>query len=303
MKEVKDVLSYWRLIVNPSDDASLRRIINWPSRGIGKTSIEAFSESAFKRELPIIEALALHGEAQIAPKSLVGVKAFRDLISSLQAELAETAPTPEAMAAWARRSLEKIGARKAIEEECDDAVQAVKRWENLDELLHSLGQMKWEAPPDSPSSGLSSPSTQMLQEFLSRLTLQAQEDEDDKKENAKDNSSDQVTLLTLHGAKGLEYPMVFLVGMEEGIIPHRRTIEEALDFSEERRLCYVGITRARDHLILTRCRNRVRFGKPVPRLRSRFLEEIPASSLDIRDESHGPDRTDSIETRKCMKKW
>jgi DNA helicase II / ATP-dependent DNA helicase PcrA len=294
LKEVKDVLSYWRLIVNPRDDASLRRIINWPARGIGKTSIEAFSELAFKRELPMFEALGDHVQAQVAPKSILGVTGFRNLVLSLQAELTETPPTPEAMASWARRSLERIGARKAIEDECDDAVKAVKRWENLDELLHSLGQMKWEVP----EGGLGSPSTQMLQEFLSRLTLQAQEDEDDKKENAKDNSSDQVTLLTLHGAKGLEYPTVFLVGMEEGIIPHRRTIEEGLDFSEERRLCYVGITRARDHLILTRCRNRIRYGKPVPRLRSRFLQEIPTSSLETRDESHGPDRSDSVETRK-----
>ena len=294
LKEVKDVLSYWRLIVNPKDDASARRIINWPKRGIGGASIEAVSELAFKRELPIFAALEFAGS--IAPKAAAGASAFRDLMSGLREDLERTETQPEAMVSWARKSLERIGARKAIEEECDDAVAAVKRWENLDELLHSLGQMKWESEPDASGTA---PSVKMLQEFLSRLTLQAQEEEEDKKEEAKDNSNDQVTMLTLHGAKGLEYSIVFLVGMEEGILPHRRTIDEGLDFGEERRLAYVGITRAKDHLILTRCRNRVRYGKPVPRYRSRFVNEIPESKLMMNDQSHGPDKSDSKEAREA----
>jgi superfamily I DNA/RNA helicase len=100
-----------------------------------------------------------------------------------------------------------------------------------------------------------------------------------------------VTLLTLHGAKGLEYPVVFLVGFEDGFLPHRRTIDEAVDFGEERRLCYVGITRARDHLFLTRTKNRIRFGKPVPRTPSRFLEEIPSDLIVRVDHSLSPDLT------------
>ena len=108
-----------------------------------------------------------------------------------------------------------------------------------------------------------------------------------------------MTLLTLHGAKGLEYPIVFLVGMEEGFLPHKRTIEEGTDISEERRLAYVGITRARDYLVLTRARNRIRYGKPVPRYPSRFLSEIPEASLLRQDESAGPDGTDSDAVRQA----
>jgi superfamily I DNA/RNA helicase len=119
--------------------------------------------------------------------------------------------------------------------------------------------------------------------------LDAAQAEEDQKERDKQHDKDEVTMLTLHGAKGLEYPVVFLVGMEEGFLPHKRTIEEAADFSEERRLCYVGITRARDHLVLTRAKNRVRYGKPVPRYPSRFLADIPKDLLVTTDESLSPD--------------
>ncbi|MGZ3687306.1 MAG: 3'-5' exonuclease, partial [Bdellovibrionota bacterium] len=128
----------------------------------------------------------------------------------------------------------------------------------------------------------------IVREFLSRMALEAQEEEEDKKDE-KEKDKNQVTLLTLHGSKGLEFPAVFLVGMEEGFLPHKRTIEGAEDLSEERRLCYVGITRARDHLILSRVRNRIRYGKPVPRYRSRFLEEVPKELIVLRDESTSPD--------------
>lgn len=286
LKEVKDVLAYWRVIANARDDASLRRIINWPKRGIGTASIEAMSETAFKREIPLLEALC--AASQVAPKAAASALALTSLIGELRTELEATEPAPEAMVHWARRSLERIGARRALDEECDDAVQAVKRWENVDELLHSIGQS-----PTAETAVL------MLQEFLGRLMLQAQEDEEEKREDAKDNSSDQVTLLTLHGAKGLEFPTVFMVGMEDGILPHRRTIDEGVDFGEERRLCYVGITRAKDELILTRCRNRTRHGKQVPRTPSRFLSEIPAELLERQDRSHGPDSSDSAEARQA----
>ena len=118
------------------------------------------------------------------------------------------------------------------------------------------------------------------------MTLDPQDEKDDDK---KEDQKNQVTLLTLHGAKGLEYPIVFLVGMEEGYLPHRRTIEEAKDFSEERRLCYVGITRAKEQVIITRARNRIRYGKKVPRYPSRFLAEIPTNLVITQDESLVPE--------------
>lgn len=289
-KEVKDVLSYWRLVVNHRDDASLRRVINWPARGIGKTTIEALGTSAFHQHISFYDVLVQ--AQQLAGKSAGAVLQFRALLDELRRELERTPVTAEGMAQWARWSIERIGAKKAVEEDNEDPVQFARKWENVEELVHSLGQIDHEDlehHADQP--------VLVLQEFLNRMTLEAQDKEEEEEDQKKDSKANQVTLLTLHGAKGLEFPIVYLVGMEEGFLPHRRTIEEATDFSEERRLCYVGITRARDRLILTRARNRIRYGKPVPRYRSRFMNEIPAELLVTEDRSHGPDSSDSAEAR------
>jgi DNA helicase-2/ATP-dependent DNA helicase PcrA len=296
-KEVKDVLSYWKLVANSKDDASLRRILNWPARGIGKTSVEALGKHAFDHGIPIYSALS---EApKLAPKASHSIYLFRDLLEGLKTRLQSVAANGIAVAEWAKDSLDRIQAKKAIEEECDDPVQAARKWENIDELIHSIGQFKMDetsidAAPTSP--GITTPiapdfgpdgsliptvveaptknGMHFLQEFINRMTLEAQEAEKDEED--KDSKKNQVTLLTLHGAKGLEYPFVFLVGLEEGFLPHKRTLEEVnSDFGEERRLCYVGITRAKDHLFLLRANNRIRYGKPIPRYPSRFLAEIP----------------------------
>jgi superfamily I DNA/RNA helicase len=190
--------------------------------------------------------------------------------------------------------------------------QAVARkCENVEELIHSIGQIDmadFDVPapvvPDLVMPSASDPSAvpesnvvlepglsavKLLHEFLAKMTLDVKESEEDRKDADKKKEKDQVTLLTLHGAKGLEYPVVYLVGMEEGFLPHKRTIEEALDFSEERRLCYVGITRARDHLVITRAKNRIRYGKPVPRYISRFMADVPRHLMLTKDESYSPD--------------
>ena len=171
--------------------------------------------------------------------------------------------------------------KKAIEEESDDPVQAGRKWENVEELIHSLGQFK--LPAELTLEGLAG--LDFVLEFLNRMTLEAQ---DTEKDDDKDQRQ-QVTLLTLHGAKGLEYPIVFMVGMEEGYLPHKRTLEELTDLGEERRLCYVGITRAKDFLFLIRAQNRIRYGKPVPRTPSRFLAEIPPDLIVKINQAVGPD--------------
>ena len=278
-KEVKDVLAYWKLVVNFKDDASLRRVINWPGRGIGKTSIESLGQYAFESKTSLFEALSL--QSKLNAKAVLACRGFRELVLNLIQGLEATPPQAESMANWAKGSLEKIQAKKAVEEECDDAVQATRKWENVEELVHSMGQFKIEDV--ELKNGLD-----FLREYINRMTLEAQEAEDENRKEGEVKKN-QVTLLTLHGAKGLEYPVVFLVGMEEGFLPHRRTIEEATDFGEERRLCYVGITRARDQLFLTRAKNRIRYGKPVPRTMSRFLEEIPKDLILKQDQSQTPD--------------
>ena len=278
-KEVKDVLSYWRIISNSKDDAALRRIINWPARGIGKTSIESLSDWAFQNHQPLFQSL--ENTQQLSPKAATAVQGFREMILSLHAELVSLPALPELVSQWAKRSLERLKIQAALLEDSDDPVQAAKKWENVEELIHSIGQMK---PEDGLQTG-----EDFLREFLNRMALEANEEEKSQDDPEDDFQKNQVTLLTLHGSKGLEYRMVFLVGMEDGFLPHKRTIDEAVDFGEERRLCYVGITRAKEHLFLTRAKNRIRYGKPVPRTPSRFLQEIPQDLLVKVDESHSPD--------------
>ena len=279
-KEVKDTLSYWRVIANPKDDASCRRIINWPTRSIGRAAIETVSDRAFLHNTSFYESLA--DTRDLTQKSAAGIHGFRALIDGLRSELEQTALLPHALADWAKRSLEVIGIKKTLyEDHEDDPAQAQRKWENVEELANALGQLDLSELLEKNENAVSA-----LVDFLSRMTLDPSEKDKDDEEN-----KNQVTLLTLHGAKGLEYPIVFLVGMEEGFLPHRRTIEEAKDFSEERRLAYVGITRAKEQLILTRAKNRIRYGKPVPRNPSRFLEEIPQSLIVTQDESLTPEPT------------
>jgi DNA helicase-2/ATP-dependent DNA helicase PcrA len=281
-KEVKDTLSYWRLLSNPSDDASLRRVINWPSRGIGKTSLEALGTRAFESGTSLFEALT-HATV-VAPRAVAGAAALRETVLRLRESLAALPGDPAQVSEWARGTVAAFQIHRAIEEETKDEpngpLQAQTRRENVDELVHSIGQLKLDEPVAD--------GTAVLHEFLARMTLDSQdrEDEDDKDQDA-------VTLLTLHGAKGLEFPVVFLVGLEDGFLPHKRTLEEGADISEERRLCYVGITRAKDLLFITRAKNRIRYGKPVPRYPSRFLAEIPAGLIVKRDLSSNPEHTDA----------
>lgn len=299
-KEVKDLLSYWRLIVNPKDDASCRRILNWPARGIGKSAVENVGTAAFEKGISFFDALAECSTA--AGKSAAGILSFRALIQSLRDELARVDPrSPEGWVAWGRMSLERVGVKQAIEaENPEDPAQAARKWENIEEILHSLGQFRPEVEGASSALPDSIGATMVVQEFLSRMMVEAREEEEDSG-NGSEKDADQVTLLTFHGAKGLEFPVVYMVGLEEGSLPHQRTLDESTDLSEERRLCYVGITRAMQYLTLTRTRNRVRYGKPVPRLRSRFLAEIPQDLLVIEDRSHGPGISDPFESKDARK--
>jgi superfamily I DNA/RNA helicase len=290
-KEVKNTLCYWRLVMNPKDDASLRRVVNWPARGIGKSSLEALGTQAFEKELSLFETMS--GGNSITAKAAGAAQRFTEQILSLRTQLeAITAMNATdalpAIIGWARGSLELMQIKKGVEEDCDEPEQAAKRWENVEELLHALGQMPVDSllneTAETPDSTDSQPGVVLLREFLSRMTLDPKDEDDDGPDN-------EVTLMTLHGAKGLEFPIVFLVGVEDGILPHQRSIDahqgvESLD--EERRLCYVGITRAKDFLYLTRAKVRIRFGKEVPRIRSRFCDEIPSELLLKKDETTNP---------------
>jgi DNA helicase-2/ATP-dependent DNA helicase PcrA len=288
-REIKDGLALWRTLMNPDDEASLRRLLAWAGSGVGRTSLKALGDYAFAQKVSLYRALS---EApQVAPRAATAIHQLVTKIETLRKSLETTAAEGPALADWARSALDLFEIKKAIDEDASDPVVAQQKWENLEELLHSLASLDAnELREENPELT----AADWLREFLQRMVLEAQDQQEKAEENAdrdKKDPKNQVTLLTLHGAKGLEYPVVFLVGMEDGFLPHRRTIEEGVDLSEERRLAYVGITRARDHLILTRAKQRIRFGKPVPRIRSRFLDEIPSQLLIVEDTSTsgGPD--------------
>ena len=268
-KEIKDFLSYLRLVVNPKDDASMRRVLNWPARGIGKTSIETLTRHSIQNQTTFFEAC--QNAETLVPKTAAAISKFLHTIDAIRHSLFDSPATPQGISLWARKLIEQLELKRAVEEECDDPAQFARKWENVEEMVHALGQLSIKDLMGEDSTEEATPII-LLREYLSRLTLDAQEEED-KEDDKKEK--DEVILLTLHGAKGMEYPVVFLVGLEEGLLPHQRSLDESTDLSEERRLCYVGITRAKERLILTRAQTRIRYGKAVPRNPSRFLAEIP----------------------------
>ena len=288
-KEVKDMLCYWKLVLNPKDDTAIRRVVNWPARGIGKSTIQLIHEDSVKTGLSFFECMQSDSiQAALNERAKKGIREFTDLLEGLRSgltsierkNLAGDQEFLGALSEWARRTLERIGVKAALQTEEEDAVKASKRFENIDELASSIGMMELAPTSEEHAEQNGIP---VLQEFLSQLVLNSKEDKDDQEvpQNA-------LTLMTLHGAKGLEFPVVFLVGLEDGTIPHQRTIDEGADLSEERRLFYVGITRAKEELYLSRAKSRIRYGKTIPRNPCRFLEDIPPDLILERDESSTP---------------
>jgi DNA helicase-2/ATP-dependent DNA helicase PcrA len=241
-REVKDVLAYLRVLLNPEDEVSLRRILNVPRRGIGETSISRLESYASRHGLSLAGALPHAGEAGVGGKAARAVEAFCSLLDELRPAASTSAPSAlEAV-------LDRTGYRAELESE--GTVEAAGRLENLAELAGVA------AEHEDVSS---------LLEDVS-LVSDADELEDDPS---------SVSLMTLHTAKGLEFPAVFLVGMEDGVFPHMRALAEPAELEEERRLCYVGITRARRHLFVSHAWRRYLWGSTQFNIPSRFLRELP----------------------------
>ncbi|MEW6457562.1 MAG: DNA helicase PcrA [Bacillota bacterium] len=246
-KEIKDLLAYLKLIVNPDDDVALTRIINVPRRGVGKASLVKFF--AYVRESPVACADALREADRIRGLS-AGV---REAMGALGEQLARWREWEGGVTGLTEQVLEESGYLTALEAE--RTVEARTRMENLSEFLSVTREF------DLQRGG-------PLAEFLNDLALYTDLDR-------FDGESSQVTLMTLHSAKGLEFPVVFLTGMEEGVFPHTRAFSEPVEMEEERRLCYVGITRARERLFLTLAESRLLYGNVYYGVPSRFLREIP----------------------------
>jgi DNA helicase-2/ATP-dependent DNA helicase PcrA len=251
-REVKDALAYLRAVVNPTDEVSLKRVLNVPKRGVGDSSMAKLDAWAAAEGAAFVDALRHAEEAGVGSVAARGISAFLALLDELTARTAE-GPAPLLQAA-----LESSG--YLAELEAEHTVESAGRLENLGELVGSARDIADVA------------------EFLEQVALVADADE-------VDGDDSRVILMTLHTAKGLEYPVVFVVGAEEGIFPHLRALTEPDELEEERRLAYVGITRARERLFISHAWSRTLFGSTQYNPPSRFVEEIPVELIEQIGES------------------
>ena len=248
-KEVRDILAYLRVIVNPADDVSLRRIINVPRRSIGDTTVQELMNHAMENDMPLYSALSDMPES-LGARPRKCVMEFFMLITLLMA-MKDDMPVDE----FVSLLLEKTGLMEQYRKEDTDEARA--RVENIQEFLGAVTEYVKSA--ENPT----------LEEYLENVSLVTDLDQ------AEDNGRGYVTLMTLHSAKGLEFPVVFMTGLEEGIFPSSRSMQEEDRMEEERRLCYVGITRAQKVLYISRARQRMLYNQVNHNAPSRFLDEIP----------------------------
>ncbi len=252
--EVKDILAYLKVLVSPHDSISLLRVINTPARGIGRTTMEQVEQHALRNELSLWSAIEQMLAARAFPgRAEAALAAFHRLITELASQL-ESRPVADTL----KDVLERTGYRKMLEDEGTE--DARTRLANLDELVN--------AAADASERGES------LRDFLDHAALVSDADSADERA--------PVSLLTMHNAKGLEFPVVFIAGLEEGLFPHSRSLDSENGMEEERRLCYVGMTRAEKKLYLSWARYRRRFGggQPEVSLASRFLTEVPRNLVE-----------------------
>jgi DNA helicase-2/ATP-dependent DNA helicase PcrA len=273
-KEIKDALAYLKLIMNPHDDVSLRRVINVPARGIGKgvmDSLQAIDPNAVLEDAPPLLAAGLQevssarslwaklvyavDDGRLASRATSSLRVFRDLIASL-AEVARK----ESVSITMGKMLDQTGYLKDLRDE--NSEEANDRIENLMELVSAAREYETREPEAS------------LGGFVDRLSLLSEADEESGTREAK------VWMMTMHAAKGLEFPLVIIAGLEEGLFPHSRSSDDEEELEEERRLCYVGMTRAQSQLVLTSAARRRVFGEYQSTEPSRFLDEIPPELIE-----------------------
>ena len=261
--EIKDLIAYLRVIVNPEDSISLRRIINVPRRGIGGTTLGKLEDFADEEQIDLFSALRRVDEiSTLRVAAKLKIQEFSQLIESFDP---------------ARPPVEIINELLDVTDyltflKSDNTIEAMGRVENVSEFISAAARYEGNEPEPTLSG------------FLELITLVADVDD-------MDDKSDVVTLMTLHSAKGLEFPIVFMAGVEEGSLPHQRAFADEAELEEERRLCYVGLTRARERASLSHARTRRIHGAEDYRMPSRFIEEIPPdliNHVDRYETAHRP---------------
>ncbi len=309
-KEVKDVIAYLRVALNPRDELALRRVINYPARGIGATTVDKLVTVAHAKHGSLWDALrgVLAGTTQTLPgmtdpsamlddDELAGdpIEGLGDVRGATKTgiqelvhvvgELGAAITAGEDLVAATRTLIEDIRLYDDLKSASGSMSAAQRRIDNVEGLLASLTKFSAKLKTQPREGKKPKSEREAIAEYLRQLSLESNEERED--------SGERVVLTTLHGAKGLEFPVCFMIGLEEELLPHIRTLQpqatdaadadHATDISEERRLCYVGITRAQRKLYLTRACTRVTRGRTVPRTPSRFLLEIPDELLEVRD--------------------
>jgi DNA helicase-2/ATP-dependent DNA helicase PcrA len=280
-KEVKDLLAYLKVLANPADSVSLRRIINEPARGIGDTSLMRLDDFAGQQELTLYQALGRAGEVEgLGPAVKAAILGFLKLTEDLRAQ-----SRLQSAEQVLKSLIENIGYLKHLQGLYPDPEEATSRAENVQELAAAANEFCDRSEDKA------------LPAFLAEVSLVADIDRWDEK-------SEAVTLMTMHNAKGLEFDRVFIAGLEEGLLPHSASMESRQELEEERRLFYVAITRAKKELFLSLASSRRRYGGLMPSAPSRFLKEIPRELLKVQGEgpaagrqSHNHDITVDDEPR------
>lgn len=261
-REVKDALAYLKAVVNPVDEVSVKRVLNTPKRGVGDSTVAKLDQWAQMHGVPFIDALRNYDEAGVSGRAMKGIDEFLDILDSTAALVPETGPDE-----LLRILLDRSGYIIELEEQ--RSIEAEGRLENLAELVGGAEEF---ATAD---------------EFLEQVSLVADTD------SLGDDQS-QVVLMTLHSAKGLEFPVVFLIGLEDGVFPHMRSLGEPRELEEERRLAYVGITRARERLFLSHAWSRMLHGTTQYNPPSRFLDEVPERLVQDADGSRSRRKSSSF---------
>jgi DNA helicase-2/ATP-dependent DNA helicase PcrA len=256
-KEVRDILSYLKVVAQPSDEVSMLRIINTPARGLGKAAVEALVKRATTDGVPLWDILPqARSVTDLSQPALDGAFGLVSLVRGFQKKF-ETEPLVDVV----RELIGEIDYKAEIDRNYKEQTDRDARWNTIEELVNAVGIYAERKKKKATLVG-----------FLEEVMLNAREEAEDDKDP---NGRNAITLMTLHAAKGLEFPHVYMVGMEEGLLPHRRSAAaDGAAIDEERRLCYVGVTRAQDRLTLTMALSRFKWGRSKPTIPSRFLFEL-----------------------------